>query len=365
METCKAAVITGFNDPTELRDVQMPDLEPTGMLVEVEAATLCGTDVHIWHDAANPKMLPYIPGHETAGRIVAINGERFDVHGNALKEGDRIVSAYRFCGHCFYCSVANQPSLCDDSIRFGRGRADQPPYLLGGCAEYHYIPPGTAIIPIPDEVTSPQAASAACALRTVMHGFERLGPIYPHDTVVVQGSGPVGLYASAVARDRGAGRVLVIGAPRVRLDVAEAWGADETLDIGDVPDAKDRHEWVMERTGGRGADVAIQCVSFAVIPEGLGFLRPGGRYLSIGGGGGPVSINGFGQQVTIVSVRSGEGRHYHQALEFLRTRGGSVPFARMLSRPYSLNETSDALHAMADFREVKTVILPHGNQGRN
>ena len=224
METCKAAVITGFNDPTELRDVQMPDLEPTGMLVEVEAATLCGTDVHIWHDAANPKMLPYIPGHETAGRIVAINGERFDVHGNALKEGDRIVSAYRFCGHCFYCSVANQPSLCDDSIRFGRGRADQPPYLLGGCAEYHYIPPGTAIIPIPDEVTSPQAASAACALRTVMHGFERLGPIYPHDTVVVQGSGPVGLYASAVARDRGAGRVLVIGAPRVRLDVAEAWG---------------------------------------------------------------------------------------------------------------------------------------------
>ncbi|MXW30526.1 MAG: alcohol dehydrogenase catalytic domain-containing protein, partial [Chloroflexi bacterium] len=87
METCKAAVITGFNDPTEMRDVQMPDLEPTGMLVEVEAATLCGTDVHIWHNAANPKMLPYIPGHETAGRIVAINGERYDVHGDELKEG--------------------------------------------------------------------------------------------------------------------------------------------------------------------------------------------------------------------------------------------------------------------------------------
>ena len=326
METCKAAVITGFNDPTELRDVQMPDLEPTGLLLEVEAATLCGTDVHIWHDGANPGMLPYIPGHETAGRIVAMNGERYDVHGNALKEGDRVISAYRFCGHCFYCSVSNQPTLCDDSIRFGRGRADRPPYLLGGCAEYHYIPPGTAIIPIPDEVTSPQAASAACALRTVMHGFERLGPLFSHDTVVVQGSGPVGLYASAVARDRGAGRVLVIGAPRVRLDVAEAWGADETLDIGDAPDAKDRHEWVMERTGGRGADVAIQCVSFAVIPEGLGFVRPGGRYLSIGGGGGPVSINGFGQQMTIVSVRSGEGRHYHQALEFLRARSASVPF---------------------------------------
>lgn len=361
METCKAAVITGFNEPTELRDVQVPELEPTGLLVEVEAATLCGTDVHIWHGGPNPNMLPYIPGHETAGRIVAMNGERQDVQGRQLKEGDRIISAYRFCGHCFYCSVSNQPSLCNDSIRFGRGRADLPPYLLGGCAEYHYIPPRTAIIPIPDEVTSPQAASAACALRTVMHGFERLGALHSHDTVVVQGSGPVGLYASAVARDRGAGRVLVIGAPPVRLEVAEAWGADETLDIGEMPDARDRHEWVMERTGGRGADVAIQCVSFAVIPEGLGFIRPGGRYLSIGGGGGPVSIDGFGQQVTIVSVRSGEGRHYHQALEFLRMRSASVPFERLLSRPYALDEVSDALHAMADFREVKAVIRPHGN----
>ena len=187
-----------------------------------------------------------------------------------------------------------------------------------------------------------------------------MGALRSHDTVVVQGSGPVGLYASAVARDRGAGRVLVIGAPRARLEVAEAWGADETLDISDAPAAEDRHAWVLDRTSGRGADVAIQCVAASVIPEGLGFLRPGGRYLSIGGGGGPISLPGFGQQVTIVSVRSGEGRHYHQALEFLRTRQASTPFERLLSGTYALDGTAEALHAMADFREVKAVILPHG-----
>ena len=359
METCKAAVVTGFREATEVRDVPMPDLEPGGMLVQVEAATLCGTDVHMWHGGP-ARMLPYIPGHETSGRIVAMNGARWDVQGRALQEGDRVLSAYRFCGHCFYCSVANQPTLCSDSIRFGRARADEPPYLLGGCAEYHYIPPGTAIISVPGEVAAPQAASAACALRTVMHGFERLGALRSHDTVVVQGSGPVGLYASAVARDRGAGRVLVIGAPRARLEVAEAWGADETLDITDAPGGDDRHAWVLDRTSGRGADVVIQAVAASVIPEGLGFLRPGGRYLSIGGGGGPISLPGFGQQVTILSVRSGEGRHYHQALEFLRTRGESTPFERLLSGTYALDATGEALSAMADFREVKAVVLPHG-----
>ena len=101
------------------------------MLVEVEAATLCGTDVHIWHDAANPKMLPYIPGHETAGRIVAINGERHDVHGRQLREGDRIISAYRFCGHCFYCSVV-EPALTLRRQHPFRARARRPAAVSAG-----------------------------------------------------------------------------------------------------------------------------------------------------------------------------------------------------------------------------------------
>jgi threonine dehydrogenase-like Zn-dependent dehydrogenase len=133
------------------------------------------------------------------------------------------------------------------------------------------------------------------------------------------------------------------------------------LNIEDAREEKERHSWVLEHTSGQGADVVIQCVSGAVIPEGLGYLRPGGRYLSIGGGGGDITLPGLGQQVTIMSVRSGEGRHYHQALRFLETRRGEIPFERLLSGVYPIEKVTDALQAMAEFREVKAVVIPKEN----
>ena len=360
MTDCLAAVITEYGKPLEMRRVPLPELEPTAILARVDAATLCGTDVHFWHGtsrgATNP---PYIPGHETAGIIEEIRGERHDILGQPLKRGDRILCAYSFCGHCYYCTVARQPTLCSESVRFGRARVDQPPYLLGGCAEYHYFPPGSEIILVPDEVPSPLAASAACALRTVMHGFERLGPLATHETVVVQGCGPVGLYALAVARDRGAKRVLVIGAPAGRLDVATAWGADAILNLEEVPEVEDRRDWVRERTGGRGADVVVQAATGLAIPEGIALVRPGGRYLSIGNTSENLTIPGaeLGKNLQFISVRAAEGRHFYQGLQFLATRR-DIPFDRLITGTYTLDRVSEALEAMADFREVKAVVLP-------
>ena len=94
------------------------------------------------------------------------------------------------------------------------------------------------------------------------------------DTVVVQGSGPVGLNAAVFASLAGAGRVLVIGAPAARLQAARRLGADDVLDITDVPDPADRVRWARERTAGRGADVAIEASGTpAAVPEGLEMVR--------------------------------------------------------------------------------------------
>ena len=87
----RAALVTLAHGPVEVRDVQMPELEPTAMLAEVEAATLCGTDVHFWEGQIRQEGMPYIPGHETAGRVVEIKGQRFDIFGEELKPGDRIL----------------------------------------------------------------------------------------------------------------------------------------------------------------------------------------------------------------------------------------------------------------------------------
>ena len=361
MADCLAAVVTGVDQPLEIQRVPLPELEPGAMLARVEAATLCGTDVHRWH-GSDAGIMPYIPGHETAMSIVEMNGPRWDNLGEPLKVGDKIISCYPSCGHCYYCTVAMQSNVCPERISYGHQRVDQFPHILGGCAEYHYVPPHGEIVRIPEEVPLAQAASSACALRTVLHGFERLGPVLPHETVVVQGAGPLGLYAVTAARDHGAARVLVIGAPEGRLQVARELGADDTLNIDEALDPADRKAWVLDQTGGRGPDIVIQVAATAAIPEGLDFIRRGGRYVSIGAGGGDATIPAgifMAKHVNVIGVYTTQGRHYHQALQFLASKQKQYPFERILSGTYSLDQTSEAMEAMASFSIVKPVILPN------
>ena len=344
-----------------MQSIPIPKLESNWVLGKVEAATLCGTDLHIWEAAfgGNQEMLPYIPGHETCMTIAEMDSPRTDILGHPLQVGDRVLSSYPTCGHCFYCAVAMQPTLCSNRIGYGRAK---PGRLLGGLAEHHLVPPGGDLIRVPDEISSPLAASAACALRTVMHGFERLGPVASHETIVVQGAGPVGLYCLAVAKDKGARQVLVIGAPADRLAIAKEFGADATLNLDDCPDEEERRNWVRERTSGRGPDVVFNCATGPALLEGLRFIRPGGRYISIGGGGGGRGNTPFtlGTYTTVISILAAVGRHFYQALEFLAARRDTFPFERILSNTYSFEQATEAFQGMAAMREVKPVILPKG-----
>ncbi len=354
------ALIPGADQKPKITTIDIPELEPRAMLAEIQAATLCGTDIHLWHSAV--KSMPYIPGHETCGIIVNKVGDRFDVTGAPVEIGDRVIWAYPFCGECFYCTVANQPTMCPNAFRFGREPVAVYPHLLGGCATHQYVPPRSAIIKVPEGVPSELAASAACALRTIMHGFERLGVVHAHETAVVQGTGPVGLYALAVAKSRGFKRVFSIGAPATRVAVARDWGADAALDIDDVPDRQDRIQWVLDQTGGIGADVVIQCAGNVAVPEGLEMVRPGGRYLSIGEGGGIKEIGVSPRAVSvkmlnIIGVRSGAGRHFYEALQFLKH--GNFPFSDLITGTYSLERVGDAFDGMKAMTEVKAAIMPN------
>jgi threonine dehydrogenase-like Zn-dependent dehydrogenase len=358
MDDCRAAVITAHNEPLEIQRVPIPELDPGSLLVKITASTLCGTDVHRWHGMLGPKdRLPIITGHEPCGTIEEIAGEKTDIMGQKLKKGDRVVWSYVACGSCYYCSVAVQPCICRGRASWGHNCCEDHPYLLGSVSEYMYVPKECLIIKVPDEVSSASAAASACAYRTVMHGYDRLGAIKDHETVVIQGSGPLGNFAAAVAKDHGAKQVLVIGAPAHRLEVSKKMGADEVLNIEEVTDPQDRRQWVHDRTDGRGADIVIQVANNAAVPEGLTLLRDGGQFLDIGAGGkGSIPVEKMPQQMTYLTVRSGEPRHWLQAVEFLASRRDRFPFDDMISRSYKLEEVNEAMSAMANFEVVKPVI---------
>lgn len=368
MTDSTAAVVTAFGKPLELWKIPLPEPEPGGIIIKVDAATLCGTDAHRWsgklHEAANADLpflptvtVPYVPGHETCGSIVEMRGKIFDVENRPLKIGDRIISSYAHCGHCYYCRVTAQPTFCHDKQVYG---ASPPNKFFGGCAEYHVFPGNCSFIRIPDEVPPPVAASATCALRTIMHSFEQLGTIATHESILVLGAGPLGLYALAVGIDRGASKTLVIGAPKPRLDVARAWGADAVLDLADMADAEARIDWVRQQTGGRGADIVINCATAGSFTEALRMTRTGGRLVQVAVGGPlPMQVqqNLLFRGVTILSTVMAEARHFHQAIQFVATRGEKFDFGKLISNSYPLAKTTDALAAMEATTEVKPLIL--------
>src|SRR5207302_1127896 len=114
---------------------------------------------------------------------------------------------------------------------------------------------------------------------TVIHAFDRVGRVEPHQRVVIQGAGPLGLFATAVANHAGVSELIVVGAPARRLGLAKRWGASAVVSVEELPTAEARLARVRELTGGLGADVVFELSGAPyAFAEGLDFLRPGGRY---------------------------------------------------------------------------------------
>jgi threonine dehydrogenase-like Zn-dependent dehydrogenase len=383
--TARAAVLEQFRSPLTLREFPLPPkLEPGGALVRVEMAGICGTDVHLWKGEL-PIGLPIILGHETVGRIEQMgDGLDRDWTGHALKIGDRVTwNSATSCGRCFYCAEKQQPTRCPQRRAYGIGyRCDAAPHFLGGYAELHYLRPTTTIFRLPDDLATESVIGAGCALITAIHGVERICsgsgasadptalhkmPVLPalwRDRVVVQGAGPVGIAALAVAKNAGAKQLIVIGGPKHRLELARSFGAEHVLDIDEVREPAARLEAVRQWTGGHGADVVLECVGSPVaVVEGVELCRDGGKYLVLGHycDAGPVAFNPHvitRKQLQVFGSWSSEPRHLHAAIEFLRVYPREYPFASMVSHRFGLDQANQALQTTASWQSAKSVIVP-------
>ena len=368
-KTSRTAIIAKFNEPLEIVELPVPELVPGSLLVEIELSTVCGSDVHLWDGSLNattrPVELPLTGGHEMVGRVVAFGSddERVDSAGARLDIGDRIVWTNAACGHCHDCVVTGNSNLCRNRQGHLSVKANESPYLTGGWSQFGYVFPTSGRIRVPDDVKSEWASAASCALRSVIPGFERLGSIEPWETVVIQGAGPLGLFATAIASHAGAGKIIVIGDPESRLSLARDWGATDTISVSEHADAVSRLDAVRELTGGMGAEIVVE-VSGArtAFPEGLELVRRGGRFVVIGQvGPHEVTIRPSrltSGQLTVLGSFSAETRHYWRAMEFLSRTKHKFDFDRLISNRYHLDEATVAMSKMKSLEEIKPVVLP-------
>jgi threonine dehydrogenase-like Zn-dependent dehydrogenase len=359
-KTCKAAVLEEYGKPLQIREVSVPALEPKGILVKVEMAGICGTDIHQHNGTLTIKSpLPNIQGHETIGRIVALGeGRIMDVAEEPLELGDRIMWAHTDCGECYFCEVARVQVHC--SRRSGYGFAP-PVALRGGFAEYEYVTPLTKVVKVPDELSEEEAIGVGCAFRSVIAGYERLGGINTQENVVVQGSGPIGLYSAVMAVEGGASKVIVIGAPDNRLELAKKWGANHTINIEEITEPAKRMEIVMDITDGRGPEVVIEGSGVPeAFNEGLDMIQKGGRYLVLGQSSAktipvaPGIITGKG--LTVIGSISAAIQHFYKALQFIKNKREKYPFDEIVSTKYRLEEINEAFANMAAGKDIKPVI---------
>jgi D-arabinose 1-dehydrogenase-like Zn-dependent alcohol dehydrogenase len=361
--TIVAAVMPAPLAPVELREFPEPELPPGSLLLETSFSEVCGTDVHLFHGRLAGVPYPIIPGHVSVGRVSKLRGDVKAVDGRALREGDRVAffDVHRTCGHCHACAVTRTPTRCHARRVYGITDAAAEG-LFGGWSEAIFLEPGVITATVPDAVADEDYIGGGCGLITSVHVMDR-ADIRLGDSVVVQGTGAVGLSAIALARLSGASQVIAIGAPADRLTLARQMGADLTLDLS-LP-VEERLDRVRAATGGHGADVGIEAAGSArAVEEGLNLVRDGGRYVIAGHytNAGPSSINVHEQinrkHLEIRGCWGSEPTHFVRALQVLAQHAARIPWRAIGAKVYALDELNDALADAEAMRLPKALVAP-------
>jgi D-arabinose 1-dehydrogenase-like Zn-dependent alcohol dehydrogenase len=363
--------IAEFHEPMKpfvIREVNVPDPEPGAVVIKITGSNICGSDLHAWHgDFATKGMggqLPTVLGHEMIGRVAKLGeGVSIDSDGVPLNEGDLVAYTYfHMCGRCPNC-IRGKRMSCYNLNMAMMSSSEVFPNFVGGYGDYYYIHPGAAIYKVPEDLPSELVAGANCALSQVIYGFHRADLRFG-ETVVIQGAGGLGLYATAVAKASGAHKVIVLDGVRDRLDLAAKFGADELIDITEVTEARDRQRLVRKMTGGHNADVVMEVVGQAgVIPEGINMLGQFGRYVEIGNisAGKTTDLDPTKlvfPNKTIIGVSLYEPWVLGQAIKFLQRSKDILPLNEIGSTKFKLEDINEAF-AAADSREViRASIVP-------
>jgi len=365
MSTATAAVFARAGAPLEIREYPVLPPAPGTALLSLERSGICGTDLHIIEGRL---AIPpgFIPGHEFIGRITALGaGDGKDALGAQLRPGDLAIACVaQPCGCCPTCASGETASCLHFGVTNIRS-PDEAPHLFGGFATALHQRTAN-LVRLPDGLDLDAVAAFPCAGPTAIRAIAYAGGIRAGELVVVQGTGPVGLFAIAWAKRAGA-QVVAIGSgsqPR-RIALAREVGAGAVWDYRAV-DAGERARRVRALAGERGgADVVIEASgSPSAIPEGLELLRTRGRYIVPGqySSSGPVAIRP--ELITFKALRiTGSGQYtiadIATYLDFVAAHADLArSFAGCITHRYRV---ADAVRAIAEASAgvaVKGVFAP-------
>ena len=334
----------------ELVEIPIPTPGEDEVLIRVHAASICGTDLHIydWNEWAQKRIsrLPMTFGHEVAGTVESVGTEVHHLEPGAFVAAETHVA----CGRCSTCRTG-RAHICEDLKILGVD-------IEGAFAEYLVLPAGNAWVV--GEGIHPDAASIMEPFGNAVHaafgtgGGEDLAT----NAVAVIGCGPIGLFAVAIARSLGAWKVIAIEPNDDRREMATVMGADLLVDPTEV----DPVATVLEATNGIGVEVVLEMSGNArAIDQGTRMLARGGRMSLLGLPDGPVTLD-LNDQVIFKEARlqgiTGREmfRTWQQTTTLLST--GRVDVAPVITHRFPLEKFEEAFATTASGHSGKVILLP-------
>jgi L-iditol 2-dehydrogenase len=342
-----------YHGPDDLRveEVPIPQIGPDEILLRVSAASICGTDLRIWHGGHRkyPPGTLRIPGHEVTGEVASVGDNIQD-----LKAGQRVFVAPNMgCGHCQQCISGNN-NRCANYAALGVT-------LDGAFAEFMRVPAAAVlqgnVMPLADSLAAEVAALIepfACVLRG-----QRALAIHPGDVVLVMGAGPIGIMHMLLARLSGASKVLVSELQEARLLQAKRLGADRVIDL----EKEDIQAVIEVESEGQGADVVIVAApSHQGQESALSLAAIGGRINFFGGLPKDRPTINFDsnlvhyKELMVTATTACSTSDCRQAAAIVNS--GRIDLSPLISARYALKDALPAFQAAEDRHSLKVVMKP-------
>lgn len=330
----------------QLMDVKEPEIKPDEVLISVKAVSICGSDLHIWHDE-HPYWPPVTMGHEFSGEIAEVGSQV-----KVWKAGEPVVSETRTetCGICRYCQTG-VPQVCPNKRPPGIG--------INGAMAKLVSMPARLLHKMPDNISF-DAAAVTEPTAVCFHGIiERTG-INAGDNVVILGPGPIGLMSLQLAKLSGTSNLIVIGTSRsanTRLKKAKELGADVIINTGE----EDPIKKVLELTRGYGADLVIESAgSSQSIKTAFEIVRRHGKICALGINGKETTEvpwdKAIFKAVQLIFCFSSSWQSWETVLSLMEKE--KLRPEEIITHKFPLEKWQEAFESLENRQAIKAILNP-------
>lgn len=349
----------GPNQPHEAIAVPHVQLQEGDALVEIEYATICGSDIHTasGHRSATA---PLVLGHEQVGKVVATTPEAVLSDGTKLALGDRVIwSVIVSCGECTLCARGiNQK--CEVLRKYGHEKLGRGWELNGGFATHAHVLAGTGIVRVPQEIPAPILAPVSCATATAAAALRTATALSPISgaTVVVSGAGMVGLAIIAMAVAAGAA-VVALDPNAERRKLAVKFGAALSLDP-----TKEKLAVALKQLDLPEPQVSFEASGAPMaVKSSISMLGIGGVCVLVGSVSPSPDVGINPEQIvrrllSIVGVHNYQTRDLETAVSFMESSWNRLPFADLVGPSFPLSELDTAIEVAKSGADVRVGIHP-------